>query len=156
MIHCALRLATTLGDVSKAARLESVEAEIEGCIKDMQLNKNFLENRLDEQLRAIRKQRVELDTMEDEAIRAMLKEDNENTVLIGSLLECSAKQAFGIDNEGGIKSCDKDHKSCVGNDERGKLGLVEAGQGLFVSLEADAEDTDDDMDSSSASIARMR
>lgn len=97
MIQSASRLAKTLGDRPRAAQLTQLSLEIENRIKDMELNKNFLENRLDEQLRAISEQRAELDRKEQEAITAMLKDDQENKILIGSLLECSCREAFEMD-----------------------------------------------------------
>jgi uncharacterized protein YPO0396 len=97
MIQSASRLARTLGDNKRAAHLRHLELEIEGRIRDMELNKNFLENRLDEQLRAIGERRAELDRLEQEAIATMLKEDRENRILIGSLLEGSCMDAFDMD-----------------------------------------------------------
>jgi hypothetical protein len=61
----------------------------------MELSKNFLENMLDEQLRAINKQRAELDRQEEDAIATMLKEDQENKLLIGSFLEDAVKNTVG-------------------------------------------------------------
>jgi hypothetical protein len=55
-------------------------------------------NRLDEQLRAISEQRVELDRQEQEAMATMLKDDQENKILIGSFLEASCKEAFEMDD----------------------------------------------------------
>ena len=51
----------------------------------MEINENFLKNRLDKQLRAISKQRAELDKREQEAIATMLKDDQENKILNFSL-----------------------------------------------------------------------
>jgi hypothetical protein len=59
------------------------------------LNKNFLENRLDEQLQAINKKREELDREEKEAIATMLSKDRENKSLAGSFLEDAVKNIFG-------------------------------------------------------------
>ncbi len=55
--------------------------------KDTKLNTNFLENRLDEQLRMIRELREELDRKETEATASMFREDIVNKLLIGSILE---------------------------------------------------------------------
>ena len=55
-------------------------------------------NRLDEQLRAISEQCVELDRQEQEAMATMLKDDQENKILIGSFLEASCKEAFEMDD----------------------------------------------------------
>ena len=99
MIQSASRLARTLGDHSRAAELENLHLEIGSRIRDMELNKNFLENRLDEQLQAISEQRAELDRQEKEAIETMLQEDQENKLLIGSFLEDAVKNIFGRPDE---------------------------------------------------------
>ena len=95
MIQSASRLAQTLGDHPRAAELENLHLEIGSRIRDMELNKNFLENRLDEQLKAISDQRAELDRKEKNAIATMLQEDEENKLLIGSFLEEAVKNTFG-------------------------------------------------------------
>lgn len=105
MVQSAIRLATMLGDNTRAAILEPVEAGLDRRIKDMKLNKNFLENRLDSQLQMIREQREELDRKETEAVSAMFREDIENKVLTGLILETSAREAFGLhmQSESGLK-----------------------------------------------------
>ncbi|KAF8540206.1 hypothetical protein BDD12DRAFT_880863 [Trichophaea hybrida] len=99
MIQSASRLAQTLGDHSRAAELENPHLEIGSRIRDMELNKNFLENRLDEQLQAISEQRAELDRKEREAIATMLQKDQENKLLIGSFLEDAVNITFGRPDE---------------------------------------------------------
>ena len=99
MMQSASRLAQTLGDHSRAAELEKLHLEIGSRIRDMELNKNFLENRLDEQLQAISEQRAELDRKEKEAIAIMLQEDQENKLLIGSFLEDAVNSTFGRPDE---------------------------------------------------------
>jgi hypothetical protein len=74
MIQSAARLAKTLGDQPRASQLERLHLEIESRLRDMEINKNFLENRLDERLRAISEQRAELDRQEQEAMATMLKD----------------------------------------------------------------------------------
>ena len=101
MIQSASRLARTLGDHSRAAELENLHLEIGSRIRDMELNKNFLENRLDEQLQAISEQRAELDRQEKEAVATMLQEDHENKLLIGSFLEDAVENIFGRPDEAG-------------------------------------------------------
>jgi len=64
------------------------------------VNKNFLENRLDEQLQAINKKREEFDREEKEAIATMLSEDRENKSLAGSFLEDAVKNIFGRPESG--------------------------------------------------------
>ena len=94
MILSALNLAKTLRDSSRAKKLEVLHFELDDRIRDMELNKNFLENRLEEELEAIREARAELDRRENEAKATMLKEDRENKFLVGSLLEKSAWKLF--------------------------------------------------------------
>jgi hypothetical protein len=94
MVQSASRLAQTLGDHSRAAELENLHLEIGSRIRDMELNKNFLENRLDEQLQAISEQRAELDRNEKKAVATMLQEDQENKFLIGSFLEDAVLTSF--------------------------------------------------------------
>jgi hypothetical protein len=98
-MQSASRLAQTLGDHSRAAELENLPLEIGSRIRDMELNKNFLENRLDEQLQAISEQRAELDRKEKEAITTMLQEDQENKLLMGSFLEDAVKTTIGLPDE---------------------------------------------------------
>ncbi|KFY17971.1 hypothetical protein V492_00221 [Pseudogymnoascus sp. VKM F-4246] len=106
MIQCAILLAVTLGDNTRAAILELVEAGLDRRIKDMKLNKNFLENRLDSQLQMIREQREELDRKETEAVSAMFREDMENKALTGSILETSVREAFSThtQSESGLET----------------------------------------------------
>jgi hypothetical protein len=104
MIQSASKLASTLGDHSRAAGLENLCLEIGSRIRDIELNKNFLENRLDEQLRAINKQRAELDRQEEDAIATMLKEVQENKLLIGSFLEDAVKNTVGRPEVGSMGS----------------------------------------------------
>lgn len=84
----------TLGDNTRAAILELVEAGLNCCIKDMKLDKNFLENMLDGQLQMICEQREELDRKETEAVSTMFRGDIENRSLTGSILETSVREAF--------------------------------------------------------------
>jgi hypothetical protein len=99
MIQSASRLVQTLGDHSRAAELENLRLEIGSRIRDMELNKNFLENRLDEQPQTISEQRAELDRKEKVAIATMLQGDHENKLLIGSFLEDAVKTTFGRPDE---------------------------------------------------------
>ena len=72
--------------------------EIESRLRDIENNKNLLENRLNKQLRVISVQRAELDRQELEVMATMLKDDQENKILIGSFLEASCKEAFEMDD----------------------------------------------------------
>jgi hypothetical protein len=129
MIQSASRLARTLGDHSRAVELENLHLELGSRIRDMELNKNFLENRLDEQLQAISEQRAELDRKEKEAIATMLQEDQENKLLIGSFLEGAVKIAFGRPVVGVVESMNivNDAQESDGNDENEHENMVEPG-----------------------------
>jgi hypothetical protein len=117
MVQSAARLAKTLGDQPRASQLEHLHLEIESRLRDMEINKNFLENRLDEQLRAISEQRAELDRKEQEAIAAMAKDDQENKALIGSFLEASCREAFEMDDIRHVESTAMDRLETDSDDD---------------------------------------
>jgi hypothetical protein len=62
-----------------------------------------LENRLNKQLWAINKQRVELDRQEEDAIVTMLKEDQKDKLLIGLFLEDVVKNTVRRPKVGSIE-----------------------------------------------------
>jgi hypothetical protein len=62
--------------------------------KDMQLNKNGLENKMDEELQANCKLMAELDRGDEEAIATMIKGDKKNKIQIGTLLQSSVRGSF--------------------------------------------------------------
>ncbi len=72
--------------------------EIESRLRDAEIRKNFPENRLNEQLRAISEQRMEIDRKKQVAIATMLKDDQEHKIRIGSFLKASGKEAFKKDD----------------------------------------------------------
>jgi hypothetical protein len=109
----------------------------------MQRNKNFLENRLDEELQAICRQRKELEKIEEDTIATMLKEDKENKALIGSLLGSSVKNAFSTDKESVING---ERGPYMGNYVSRELEVVKAQNESFVAVEAGGEETEDVMD----------
>lgn len=111
MTQSASRLANALGDSPRAADLEKLCLEMGSRIRDMELNKNFLENRLDEQLQAINKKREEFDREEKEAIATMLSEDRENKSLAGSFLGDAVKNIFGRPGSGPTSMMDGLHES---------------------------------------------
>ena len=63
----------------------------------MELNENFLENRLEEELQKINEQRAELGRREKNAVATMLRDDLENKSLMGNLLEASVERIFKED-----------------------------------------------------------
>lgn len=92
MVISAARLAKTLCDPLRTAQLEELNHEVESRIKDMELNKNFLEDKLDKELQDIRRKREELNVKEKELISSTLKEDQENKSLIGVLVQESLRE----------------------------------------------------------------
>jgi hypothetical protein len=111
MTQSASRLANALGGSPRAADLEKLCLDMGSRIQDMELNKNFLENRLDEQLQAINKKREEFDREGKEAIATMLSEDRENQSLTGSFLEDAVKNVFGRPESGPTGMMDGLHDS---------------------------------------------
>jgi hypothetical protein len=100
MIQSASRLANALGDSPRAADLEKLCLEMGSSIRDMELNKNFLENRLDEQLQAINKNREEFDRGDKEAIATMLSEDGRTSLLQGLSLKMPSRMFLDDQNRG--------------------------------------------------------
>lgn len=96
LVGSAQRLAQTLGDVVRATQLAQVSAELEGRVKELEIQLNILENRLDDQLQGITEQRAELDEKESEATTAMLKEAQRNKTRISSFLEATVRQIFKV------------------------------------------------------------
>lgn len=94
LIQSAVKLAEALQDPICTAQLEELHYEIDSKIKAMELNKNVLEDGLCHQLQEIRRQREALDEKEKDLIAGVLREDLENKVLIGVLLEESVRDIF--------------------------------------------------------------
>ncbi|RYP34164.1 hypothetical protein DL767_004391 [Monosporascus sp. MG133] len=83
----AVTLATTLGDNIRAIKLEEICHELDDKMETMKLNKNALEITATAGLEEIKRQREELDKREKEIVAQMVKEDRENKVFMGVLLE---------------------------------------------------------------------
>jgi hypothetical protein len=94
LVQSALGLAEALQDNKRAVLLEELHRDIDGKIKAMELHKNALEDTLSYELRRIRRRREELDRMEKALIENMVKEDQGNKALVGSLLEDSVCRIF--------------------------------------------------------------
>lgn len=87
MLDDAVKLAQTLSDSTRASQLEELYKELQSMIKSQELNKNFLETKLNNELAEITRLREELMRREQKAISTMVTEDEENTHFVGSLLE---------------------------------------------------------------------
>lgn len=145
MIHSALTLAMTLGDVSKATQLGLLEAELARRIKDMELNKNFLESRLDKQLQTICEQRAELDKKESSAIADTLQEDKQNEILVGSLLEYYLRDMLALDWSNSRQNGGKYTSEGSASGQQKDSMKIDATHPTF--LEWEGEDSDDDVES---------
>ncbi|KAL8726082.1 MAG: hypothetical protein Q9181_006187 [Wetmoreana brouardii] len=89
MLRNALSLATALHDTSTGFKIEQLVLDFQGCLKNMELHKNHLENELDEELRDIQRQRAALEQREKDAKAAMVQQDHDNTTEQSRLFEDS-------------------------------------------------------------------
>lgn len=87
MILSAVELATMLNDTVRAAKMEQIHCELASIVKDMEVNKEFLESRLDDELKAVAEQRAELDRREQRAVATMLNDDKDYQMYVSSLLD---------------------------------------------------------------------
>lgn len=94
MVHSATRFARVLRDTIREQQFNELHRELESKIRALELNKNFLETNLEQELQDIAKQRRELDEKEKEAIKSMLREDEDHGSLIGILLSDSVNEIF--------------------------------------------------------------
>ena len=86
MIRSATRFAGALGDLSCQQQLDELHGRLDGKIRALELNKNFLESRLEKEMHDLARQREELDKKERNAVSTMRKEDKDYGWLIGTLL----------------------------------------------------------------------
>ena len=100
MLQDALNLALVLKDRERIIKLDYILTDFQATIQDMELHKNDLESRLDEELRDIQDQRKALDRKEKEAKLNMLQQDQENTATISSRFEKSIIQLTWTDKNG--------------------------------------------------------
>ena len=94
MILAATGFARALRDSTREQQLNELHTELESKIRALELNKNFLETKVEEEMEQIAKQRRELDEREKEAVVTMLRQDKDQGSLIGALLSQSVKQIF--------------------------------------------------------------
>ena len=86
MADAAVKFAEILSDSVRASQLEELYKELKSNIKSQELNKNYLETKLKDELDDIKRQREELAKREREAVSTMVAEDEDNMHFIGSLL----------------------------------------------------------------------
>lgn len=131
MICSAKRFARSLRDTLREQQFDELKDELDGKIRALELNKNFLETKLGRELEDIARQRRELDEKEKDAIITMLKEDKDQGSLIGGLLSQSIEHILGnsekqeldvteaeptLDHETGAKE-EHDHIDHSGKDD---------------------------------------
>ena len=94
LLEASVRFAQVLQDGLRAAQLEELLSDLNSQIKALELYKNVLEDTASRKLEDIQRRRDELDRMERELIEGMLKDDVDQKVLIGQLLEDSVRDIF--------------------------------------------------------------
>lgn len=94
MIRSATRFATALGDLTCQEQLDELHGELEAKIRALELNKNFLETRLEQEMENIAEQRRQLDEKEKEVVATMLRDDKDYISLVGGLLSESVASIF--------------------------------------------------------------
>jgi len=98
MVDAAVKFADTLSDTIRATQLGELHKELKSKIQSQELNKNYLETKLKNELDEIECQREELAKREREAISAMVIEDKDNMHFIGSLLEGNLRNILDGEN----------------------------------------------------------
>lgn len=110
LLGSAIKLAQILQDSLRAAQLEELRTEVDSQIRAMELNKNVLEDMASRKIREIQCERERLDRMEAELIHEMLKDDMNNKVLVGKVLENSVHGIFSKrkDDKNEDERCDEE------------------------------------------------
>jgi len=110
MIRSATRFACALGGSAWEKQLAELQQEIDGKIRAMELNKNFLETKLEREMQDVARQRKELDEKEKNALTTMLREDKDHCASIGDLLSRSAERIFAGGMDDGLKLTEADQE----------------------------------------------
>jgi hypothetical protein len=111
LIRAAIVVTEALQDEGRTSLLAELEFEIDSRIKAMELNKNVLEDTLNQELQVIQQQREELDRQERELISKTFRDDGDNKALIGLLLKESVDRIFNHDPDLAKQSTDTELKS---------------------------------------------
>jgi hypothetical protein len=88
-------LATVLGEEACLKSLTKLRWDTHSAIEELERNKQVISSKLNDKLKRIAEQRVELDRLEEAAIAEMLKEDGEYQVYAGTNLEQSIMPTEG-------------------------------------------------------------
>ena len=94
MLQSAIDFSHALKDQACEERFTALFAEVEQKKKALELNKNFLESKLQQELDEVARLRKELDVREQQAAVTAIRNDNENIQHIGDLLAESVRYIF--------------------------------------------------------------
>jgi hypothetical protein len=126
MIRSAGEFAKALQDGFREQLFGELAAEVESKMKALELNKNFLERRIERELDEIARLRRELDQREKDAIAAARKEDSEQVQLVGGLLAKAADRILvhrdELNFEDGEEAAEDDNEVDSEEDESDKGG----------------------------------
>ncbi|KAE8373329.1 hypothetical protein BDV26DRAFT_301180 [Aspergillus bertholletiae] len=95
LVVSAMRLTEALRDTLRTSQLEDLHLDIQAKIKEMEFNKNALEEDLRRELEAIQRQREELDRREMELRAKVITSENENKSHVGLLVKEAMSKIFG-------------------------------------------------------------
>ena len=118
MIRSATSFARALRDLTCQYKLEELHQELEGKFRALELNKNFLETRVEREMRDIAEQRKLLEEREQQVLVNMLREDKDYGSLIGSLLSQSVDQIFDKVKEDTSEPSEPEQNSAPVTDEK--------------------------------------
>ena len=107
MIHSATRFAIVLQDSPCQQQLDELHQELEGKIRALELNKNFLETKLEQEMEDIARKRRELDAKEKLAVATMLKEDKDYGSLVGIVLSQTVNEILDRNKTEEMRNTDK-------------------------------------------------
>ncbi|KAL2210048.1 hypothetical protein CC79DRAFT_1394339 [Sarocladium strictum] len=109
LLKSAVTFAQAMQTSLQASQLEQLQSDLASKIKVMELNKNSLEDSATIKLQAIQREREELDVKEAKLREDIIKDDFDNSQLIGRLIEEAVQGMFtvhlGADKE---DVCDSD------------------------------------------------
>ena len=87
MLSAAVEFAEALKDFTRAEKVAEIKARLEPSIEGIVQHQNLLQRKLTDQLEDIARRRVELDNLEESAVKEMLAADKQQRTDTGSILE---------------------------------------------------------------------
>lgn len=161
MIRSATGFARVLQDSVREEQFHELYQQLEGKIRASELNKNFLETKLEDELQKIARKRKELDEMEKESVAMILKQDEDHGSLIGVLLSESVTQIFDRNGEKDAEvtrgDLSSDHEPKVGMEvvDDVKYGLAQPVDPEPVIMVNPISDSDTDLEMCEPKPARV-